>query len=57
MFKHELFIAKKFSLLKKEKFISINVIFSLIGITLGVATLIIVMSVFNGFRSELVKEF
>jgi len=55
--KHELFIAKKFFFAKKkEKFISINVIFSLIGITLGVATLIIVMSVFNGFRSELVKR-
>ena len=36
----------------KEKFISITAIFSFIGITLGVATLIIVMSVMNGFRED-----
>ena len=31
-------------------------LFSLIGIALGVATLIIVMSVMNGFRVELLKS-
>ena len=36
-----------------ERFVSIIAIFSLIGIALGVATLIIVMSVMNGFRGEL----
>lgn len=53
----EKFLAFRFFFSKrKESFISINVIFSLIGITLGVATLIIVMSVFNGFRKELVTR-
>ncbi len=36
-----------------ERFVSIIAVFSLVGIALGVATLIIVMSVMNGFRSEL----
>ncbi len=36
-----------------ERFVSIIAIFSLVGIALGVATLIIVMSVMNGFRQEL----
>ena len=31
-------------------------IFSFIGISLGVAVLIIVMSVMNGFRSELINK-
>ena len=38
---------------RREGFISIIAWFSLLGIALGVATLIIVMSVMNGFRSEL----
>jgi len=38
---------------RKEGFISVISWFSLIGIALGVATLIIVMSVMNGFRAEL----
>ena len=38
----------------REGFISITAIFSLLGISIGVATLIIVMSVMNGFRYELV---
>lgn len=36
-----------------ERFASIIAIFSLIGIALGVATLIIVMSVMNGFKADL----
>ena len=36
-----------------ERFVSVIAGFSLVGIALGVATLIIVMSVMNGFREEL----
>lgn len=39
-----------------EGFISISALFSLVGIMLGVATLIVVMSVMNGFRTELVDR-
>ena len=39
-----------------EGFISVSAWFSLIGIVLGVATLIVVMSVMNGFRTELVNR-
>ena len=39
---------------RSEGFISVIAWFSLAGISLGVATLIIVMSVMNGFRAELV---
>src|ERR1700735_264695 len=38
---------------RQEGFISVVAIFSLHGIALGVATLIIVMAVMNGFRAEL----
>lgn len=38
---------------RKEGFLSVITGFSLVGICLGVATLIIVMSVMNGFRIEL----
>ena len=41
---------------KKEGFLKIISIFSFLGIMLGVATLIIVMSVMNGFKSELTKK-
>jgi lipoprotein-releasing system permease protein len=41
---------------RQESFISVISLFSLIGIALGVATLIIVMSVMNGFRVELLKS-
>lgn len=41
---------------RAEGFISVIAWFSLAGITLGVATLIIVMSVMNGFRAELVDR-
>ena len=41
---------------KKEGFLKIISIFSFLGIMLGVAILIIVMSVMNGFKSELTKK-
>ena len=41
---------------RKEGFISIIAGFSFLGILLGVATLIIVMSVMNGFRAQLVQR-
>ncbi len=41
---------------RAEGFISVSAWFSLIGIILGVATLIVVMSVMNGFRTELVDR-
>ena len=41
---------------KKDGFLNIISIFSFIGIGLGVAVLIIVMSVMNGFRTELINK-
>jgi len=41
---------------KKDGFLNVISVFSFIGISLGVAVLIIVMSVMNGFRSELVNK-
>ena len=41
---------------KKDGFLNIISIFSFIGIALGVAVLIIVMSVMNGFRTELINK-
>jgi len=41
---------------RQEGFISVIAWFSLLGIALGVATLIIVMSVMNGFREELMDR-
>ena len=41
---------------RKEGFISVIAGFSFLGIVLGVATLIIVMAVMNGFRSELLSK-
>ncbi len=39
-----------------ERFVSVIAIFSLVGIALGVATLIIVMSVMNGFKADLLSR-
>jgi lipoprotein-releasing system permease protein len=41
---------------RREGFVSVIAGFSFIGIMLGVATLIIVLSVMNGFRNELVSK-
>ena len=41
---------------KKDGFVNIISAFSFLGISLGVAVLIIVMSVMNGFRSELINK-
>ena len=41
---------------KKDGFINIISTFSFLGIALGVSVLIIVMSVMNGFRSELISK-
>ncbi len=54
-FKFEKMVAGRYLRSKrKEGFISVIAGFSFMGIMLGVATLIIVMSVMNGFRAELV---
>ena len=39
-----------------ERFVSVIAIFSLVGIALGVATLIIVMSVMSGFKDDLLSR-
>jgi lipoprotein-releasing system permease protein len=41
---------------RKEGFISVISLFSFLGIMLGVATLIVVMSIFNGFHNELLNR-
>lgn len=53
----EFYLAFRFLKAKKsEKFISVVSIFSLVGIAIGVAALIVVMSVMNGFRTELTSK-
>jgi lipoprotein-releasing system permease protein len=41
---------------RREGFISVIAVFSFIGIMLGVATLIVVMAVMNGFRGEITQK-
>src|SRR6185436_3403881 len=41
---------------RREAFISVIAGFSFIGIMLGVATLIVVMAVMNGFRAQLIDK-
>lgn len=49
----ELFIARRYLFSKKKfNFISIISLISIVGVTIGVAALIIVLSVFNGFSSK-----
>ncbi len=53
----ERFVARRYlRSRRKEGFISVIAGFSLAGISLGVATLIIVMAVMNGFRAELLTR-
>ena len=55
--KSEILITKRFLFSKKsEGYVSIFSWFSIIGISLGVAAIIIVMSVMNGFRSNLTER-
>jgi lipoprotein-releasing system permease protein len=41
---------------RKERFVSVIALLTLVGVALGVATLITVMSVMNGFRTELLGK-
>ena len=53
----DVWVAKRYLFPKtKDSFFSLITIFSFLGISLGVATLIIVMSVMNGFREELTSK-
>ena len=55
--KSEILITKRFLFSKKtEGYVSIFSWFSTIGIALGVAAIIIVMSVMNGFRTNLTER-
>jgi len=50
--KYERYIALRYLLSKKNiKFVSVISTISVVGVTIGVAALIVVLSVFNGFRS------
>ena len=54
---YEILLIKRFLFSKKtDGFISIFSWFSIIGITIGVAAIIIVMAVMNGFREELTSR-
>ena len=54
---YELLLLKRFLFSKKtDGYISIFSWFSIIGIMIGVAVIIIVMSVMNGFRTELINK-
>lgn len=53
---YEWMIARRyFKSSRRERFVSLISGFSLLGISLGVATLIIVMAVMNGYRSDLMN--
>ena len=55
--KTELLIAKKYlQAKKKEAMISVTAMLSLFGIMLGVAALVVVISVMNGYRVELISK-
>src|SRR5215475_11364756 len=41
---------------RQDGFVSVNAGFSFLGIMLGVATLIVVMAVMNGFRKDLLDK-
>ncbi|MCA4775162.1 lipoprotein-releasing ABC transporter permease subunit [Wolbachia endosymbiont of Mansonella ozzardi] len=52
----EVIMAVRYLRAKNARFCSIMTLFSIIGIALGVATLIVVMSVMNGFRAKLLDS-
>ncbi|MDM8334824.1 lipoprotein-releasing ABC transporter permease subunit [Wolbachia pipientis] len=52
----EITMAVRYLRAKNARFCSIMTLFSIIGIALGVATLIVVMSVMNGFRAKLLDS-
>ena len=55
--KSEILITNRFLFSKKsEGYVSIFSWFSIIGISLGVSAIIIVMSVMNGFRTNLTER-
>ncbi|MEL6504752.1 MAG: lipoprotein-releasing ABC transporter permease subunit [Pseudomonadota bacterium] len=55
--RHEWTLARRYlGSRRKETFISVISVISFIGITLGVMTLIVVMAVMNGFRTELLDR-
>lgn len=55
--KFEIFLALRYIRGRKDaRFLSMSSIFSLLGIIIGVATLIVVMSVMNGFKEELINK-
>ncbi len=57
MYAVEWMIALRYLLTRsRENFVSVITAFSLLGITLGVATLIIVMAVMNGYEVELINR-
>lgn len=50
-------VAKRYILSKnKDSFVAVMSILAWLGLTLGITTLIVVLSVMNGFRQELVKR-
>lgn len=55
--KYPLFIAKRFIASKKQSgFISFIITISIVGVTIGVATLIIAISILNGFEDEITNR-
>jgi len=55
---HEKLVAKRYLGAKKsESFIGVIIWFAIIGIALGVMTLVVVTSVMNGVREEMLKHF
>ncbi len=42
---------------RRERFVSITALFSVLGIMLGVATLILVLSLMNGIKEEMISRF
>jgi len=58
MFRYsDFFLARRYLFSKKkERFLSVTIRFSCIGIIIGVATLIVVTSVMNGFQYEIVDK-